>query len=136
VRAVFGYTVIFVSDVVASLEFYERAFELPRRYLASEGRYANQYAELETGTTVLALVSNTLSATYVPGGFRLNSRADRPAGFEVAFVTDDVPALYEHALRCGAAPVSAPETKPWGQTISYVLDPNGVLVEICTRFQR
>jgi hypothetical protein len=28
--------------------------------------------------------------------------------------------------------VSPPEKKPWGQTVSYVRDDDGVLVEICT----
>ena len=131
-----GYTVLFVSDVVATLEFYEAAFGFRRRYLANEGRYTNQYAELDTGATILAFASNTLSATYIPGGFRINTRDARPAGFEVAFITDEVDAYYARALAAGAAPVAAPEVKPWGQTISYVLDPNGILVEICTRFTR
>jgi len=28
--------------------------------------------------------------------------------------------------------VSEPETKPWGQTVAYVRDRNGFLVELCS----
>ncbi|MFO0110274.1 MAG: VOC family protein, partial [Alphaproteobacteria bacterium] len=31
-----------------------------------------------------------------------------------------------------AAPLKKPEQKPWGQTVAYVRDLNGFLVEICS----
>ncbi|MBO6896680.1 MAG: hypothetical protein JJ868_04820 [Shimia sp.] len=39
---------------------------------------------------------------------------------------------FERALAAGCAPVSKPNEVPWGQTISYVRDLNGCLVEIAT----
>ncbi|NRA89340.1 MAG: hypothetical protein HRU28_18575, partial [Rhizobiales bacterium] len=39
---------------------------------------------------------------------------------------------YDHALKSGATPVSAPTEKPWGQTVSFVRDLNGCLVEIAS----
>jgi uncharacterized glyoxalase superfamily protein PhnB len=47
-------------------------------------------------------------------------------------VTPDVNGLYDRALKAGAASVTAPEVKPWGQTVAYVRDSNGFLVELCT----
>ena len=38
----------------------------------------------------------------------------------------------DRALKAGAASVTPPETKPWGQTVAYVRDNNGFLVELCT----
>ena len=36
------------------------------------------------------------------------------------------------AERAGATAEAAPETKPWGQTVAYVRDNRGFLVELCT----
>ena len=55
-----------------------------------------------------------------------------PLGFEIALVTSDVAALYDRAVKTGAAAVAEPATKPWGQTVAYVRDMNGFLVESCT----
>jgi uncharacterized glyoxalase superfamily protein PhnB len=43
-----------------------------------------------------------------------------------------VPAALARAIAAGAQPMRAVETMPWGQTIAYVADPNGFLVELCT----
>ena len=54
---------------------------------------------------------------------------------EVAFVTDDVAGDFERAGSTGAEAVTPPTQKPWGQTVSYVRDLNGYLVEICSAVQ-
>lgn len=66
------------------------------------------------------------------GDLTISSPEKPPLGFEVALVTADVPALYARALGEGAASVSEPETKPWGQTVAYVRDRDGHLVALCT----
>jgi catechol 2,3-dioxygenase-like lactoylglutathione lyase family enzyme len=52
----FGYTIIYVPDVTASLVFFETAFGFPRRFLHESG----DYGELETGETTLAFASHEL----------------------------------------------------------------------------
>jgi lactoylglutathione lyase len=52
--------------------------------------------------------------------------------FEIALCTPDVAAALERALAAGAKPMRALEVMPWGQTIAYVADINGFLVELCT----
>ena len=37
---------------------------------------------------------------------------------------------YERATGHGAAPVLGPTAKPWGQTVSYVRDPDGFEIEL------
>ena len=65
--------------------------------------------------------------------FRSNRASDdQPAGAEVAFVSDDVQASYDKALKAGAVSYDEPRQKPWGQTVAYVRDINGFLVEICS----
>src|SRR5215210_66958 len=124
----FGYTILYVSDVASSLDFYERALGQRRRFLHESG----QYAELDTGETALALAAQELAAANLPGVYRPEERpAARPA-FEVCFVTEDVQAAFDRAVEEGAAAVSSPQTKPWGQDVAYVRDPDGNLVELAS----
>jgi uncharacterized glyoxalase superfamily protein PhnB len=122
-----GYTILYVTDVTATVEFYERAFGLQRTFIHE----SNQFAEMQTGATALAFVGEALMESQgIP--FRKNRTEDLPAGFEIAFVTDDVTQAHAVAVKAGAQSVCEPEQKPWGQTVAYVRDLNGVLVEICT----
>lgn len=52
--------------------------------------------------------------------------------FEVALVTPSIAEAYATALSAGATEIKSPETKPWGQVVSYVRCPDGMLVEICS----
>jgi lactoylglutathione lyase len=130
---ILGYTVVFVQDVAASVDFYQRAFGLEIAWSIPEGRYAGQYVEFATGQTTLGIASNALGQSNIPGGFRRNSLADRPPGVQIGFVTDDVHTAFGRAVAAGATVVAHPETKPWRQVVSYVRDPSGVLIEISTR---
>ena len=122
----FAYTIAYVRDVQSSVAFYEQAFGQQRRFVDE----SCQYAEMETGETTLAFASDELGASNLPGGFRRNDPAELPAGMEIAFVTEDVDAAFRSVLEAGATNVAEPKTKPWGQTVAYVRDPDGVLVEI------
>jgi len=50
-------------------------------------------------------------------------------------VVKDVEAATARAIEAGATQLVAPTQKPWGQTIAYVRDLNGFLVELCTEVQ-
>jgi lactoylglutathione lyase len=121
----FGYTILYVRDVTASVELYERAFGQRRRFVHESG----DYAELETGATTLAFASHELAATNLPGAFE---RPEGATAFEVCFVTEEVAGAFELAVSEGAVPVSPPQTKPWGQDVAYVRDPDGNLVELAS----
>ena len=122
-----GYTIIYVSDVPATVAFYERAFGLTRRFADESG----QYAEMETGATALAFASEALVAQTVRD-FTPIRRDAAPAGTEIGLIADDVRAAFDKAVAAGAVAVVAPLVKPWGQTVSYVRDLNGFLVELCS----
>lgn len=122
-----GYTIIYVDNVPDTVAFYERAFGLKRRFIHE----SDLYAEMETGETTLAFAGN--EAAEMNGiAITPNSKETLPAGWEVCLVTDDVQGAYEYAINAGAAPLSAPALKPWGQTVSYVRDNNGCLVELAS----
>ncbi len=123
-----GYTILYVKDVPRSVAFYEDAFGLGRRFVHEAG----MYAEMDTGTTALAFAANGLAKSNLPCGFRENSPSAPPAGFEVAFITDDVQAAYDRALAAGAIPVAPPAIKSWGQTVAFVRDKDGIVIELCT----
>ena len=124
----FGYTILYVRDVAASVALYERAFGQRRRFVHESG----DYAELDTGATTLSLASHELAEANLPGVFRRPEDAATATAFEVCFVTDDVAGAYDRAVRGGAEPVTSPQTKPWGQKVAYVRDPDGNLVELAS----
>ncbi len=123
-----GYTILYVKDVPRSVAFYEDAFGLGRRFVHEAG----MYAEMDTGATTLSFAANGLAKSNLPCGFQENNLSKPPAGFEIAFITKDVPAAYERALAAGATAVAGPVTKPWGQMVAFVRDRDGIVVELCT----
>lgn len=125
-----GYVILYVNDVAASLHFYEQAFGLARRFFNDEGGKA--YGELETGPARLAFASLTLAREHVGAQVVEASPSGPPLAVEVGLVTPAVETLYERAIRAGAIPVMEPSVKPWGQTVAYVRDNAGHLVELCT----
>ena len=60
----FGYTIVYVPNVEASLAFFERAFGHERKFLHESGTYG----ELATGETSLAFAAHELGEMNFPGG--------------------------------------------------------------------
>jgi catechol 2,3-dioxygenase-like lactoylglutathione lyase family enzyme len=123
-----GYTIIYVPDVAATLAFFEQAFGLKRKFLHESGTYG----ELDTGETTLSFAAHELGDMNFAGGHVHADTSAQPLGFEIALVTDDVPAAHAQAIAAGAHEMAAPSQKPWGQVVSYVRCPDGTLVELCT----
>lgn len=93
---------------------------------------SKQYGEMDTGGTTLSFTANELAKSNLPQGFLENNRSNLPAAIEVGFVADDVPTVFAHAIEAGAVAVAEPKVKSWGQTVAYVRDLDGVLIEICS----
>ena len=121
-----GYVIIYVPDVPKAVAFYSKAFGMAARFIHKTGGYA----ELETGGTALAFAQEEFSPTV--GLFTKNRPGHQAAGAEIAFVTDNVEAGFNRAIAAGAMAALQPTQKPWGQTVGYVRDLNGFLVEICS----
>ena len=105
----FGYTIVYVPNVAASLAFFEQAFGFTRRFLHESGTYG----ELETGATTLAFADHALGEMNFPGGHVEAHHSPQPLGMELGFVTPDVATAHSTALAAGATELSAPQTKPW-----------------------
>lgn len=114
---------IWVADVPASVDFYERAFGLARRWVRDEG----DFAQMETGATTLQFAVEAAAGDLDIAP----NRADRPAAaMQLSLAVDDVAVAYARAVDAGAAGVAEPVTKPWGQVVAYVRDADGILVEL------
>ena len=124
----FGYTIIYVADVNQALSFFENAFGMTRKFITEE----NDYGELSTGETTLSFASHELGQSNFKGGYVSASESDKPLGTEIALVTSNVNIAHSAALEHGATELKAPLEKTWGQVVSYVRCPSGILLELCT----
>jgi len=122
-----GYTILYVKDLERTLTFYEKAFGLKRKFVAG-----SEYGELETGATTLSFATIPLAQSNLKSEIQTSSLAAKPFGIEIAFTTDDVEGTYKKAVAAGAVEEAKASYKPHGQTVAYVRDPDGFLVEICT----
>ncbi|MDA6069363.1 VOC family protein [Flavobacterium sp. AC] len=127
----FGYTILYVQDVEASVGFYENTFDFSRKFVTPE----NDYGELNTGETTISFASKKLAAQNLKDGFIESNLEDKPFAIELGFITDNVGELVQKATSFGAILVKEPTQKPWGQIVAYVRDLDGFLIEICTEVQ-
>lgn len=122
----FGYTILYVANVEQTVRFYEAAFNLKRNFVHESG-----YGEMATGDTKLSFASLELARSNGVN-FRPTAVHEAAPAVELAFIADDVVTAFVTAVEAGATPISQPKQKPWGQTIAYVRDLNGFLIEICS----
>ncbi len=124
----YGYTVIYVSSVLETLEFHKKAFGFEIKYIHE----SKAYGELETGETILAFASHEVGDMNLGGKYLKANIKNEPFGIELAFVTEDVSAAYKKAIAAGAIAIKEPEEKPWGQVVGYVRAADGSVVELCS----
>lgn len=123
----FKYTIFYVQDVRQTVEFYEKALKMKCAFMHESG----DYAELETGSIKLAFAAESMREFN--GIETLNNRPENtPPGVEIGFDTNDVQGDYDFAIENGALPEKEPTEKPWGQTVAYLKDINGILIALGT----
>lgn len=118
----FGSVVIYVDDVAAVLDFYQRAFGVEARFYDE----TTGFAELGPDGSI-ALASHGAGEFMMPGAYPRPS-SDRRSGVEIAFWAEDVPAAFERAVGTGAVAVTPPREMPWGQTVAYVESLEGTII--------
>lgn len=124
----YGYTIVYVSSVVETLEFYRAAFDFEIKFIHE----SEKYGELDTGETVLAFADHDMGDLNLNGQYLKGDRKNKPFGIELGFVTENVDAAFAKATAQGAIAIKAPELKPWGQTVAYVRAIDGSIIELCT----
>lgn len=118
------YIILYVNDLEQSLHFYRDLLRLEIKM------QVDTYVEFETGDITLSL--NTRQSVNELLNLGLTDDIPAASSFEVGFVVEDVPTVIEHLRSQGVTIKHEPVTKPWGQTVAYVTDPDGHFVEICT----
>ncbi len=88
---IFKYTIFYVEDVAATMQFYEKAFGLTTAFLHEGG----DYGEMATGQTKLAFSSRALMRSL---GKNPSLADPKSPSFEIAFETEDVEASLKRAL--------------------------------------
>jgi catechol 2,3-dioxygenase-like lactoylglutathione lyase family enzyme len=116
------YVVLIVGDLDRALKFYTDVLGLRL------GHRSGDFAQLDTGATRLALYTRIAMAKTV--GIPLQPPAQDAPGFEIGFKVNDVDAAFAELLQRGAAAVTSPTNRPWGQRTAYVRDPDGHLIEL------
>lgn len=127
----FGYVIIYVEDVLGTLEFYEKAFGFERG-MVHEAQGVVEYAELKSGESIIGFASYALGEMNLGGEYEQISREGNPVGIELVFIDKDVATATNKAIENGAKLVAKPTKKPWGQIVSYVRSIEGTLIEICS----
>ena len=117
------YIILYVDNLQQTLTFYTKAFGFKEKV-----RHGG-YAELSTGAVTLAFAERDFVAEH--SGMKVKKVA---GGCEIALVVPlaAVDEQFARAVKVGAASIVKPRVQPWGQTVSYVSDPDGHLIEICS----
>lgn len=118
---------IFVDNIETMVKFYRDVIHLNTDWIGGP------FARFETESTWFMMYGRRdfetmTSLTYdYPKGFN----GTMELAFDVPFFSE-VDKEYERLINAGAKSVMQPTTKPWGQRVCYVADPEGNLLEICS----
>ncbi|WP_286408626.1 VOC family protein [Myroides marinus] len=123
----YSYTIMYVANVEATVKFYEEAFGFMRKFVTPE----EDYGELISGETTIAFAHLDLATSNLSKGYQQVNN-EKPFGIELGFVVEDVVKAIEQVVQAGGRLYEEQKVKPWGQTVGYVLDNNGFLIELCT----
>jgi len=116
------YLILIVEDVDRALGFYVDVLGLRL------GHRSGDYAQLDTGTTRLALYTRSAMAKTL--GMALDLPVSSAPGFELGFKVSDVDAAFAELIARGSQPVMPPTDRFWGQRTAYLRDPDGHLIEL------
>lgn len=124
----FAYTILYVENVLSTVEFYTKAFGFKKKFITPE----NDYGELISGKTAIAFASLELGKSNFKRGFKTSTNSKKPFGIELAFTTENIESYFQQEIDAGALEFEPIKEKPWGQKVGYLRDNNGFLIEVCT----
>jgi len=120
-----SYTIFYVNDVAETVDFYETAFGLSRRFIHESG----DYAEMETGATTLGFAAHDLALSILKKPYVKAGTTQGLLGAQITLEPENVGAAFKQAIACGAKEIAPPEVKPWNFEVAMVEDCNGHIVE-------
>ena len=122
----YTHTLLYVADVAKTIDFYTKAFGFPAKFTTPEG----DYGEINTGNVTIGFVSYELADSNLKKGFQKSAILEKPFGIELTFTSENIKEDFAKAIKAGAIEVEPLTEKIWGQTIGYLRDINGFLIEI------
>ena len=114
-NAVIDTVIIFTARMQELAEFYQKAFEL-----GAPQAFGSDHLGLQMPNLYL-------------GFDQVEDAPNRNGGISLWFRVDDVDATYQRLLDLGATSRYAPVTKPFGDRLASVYDPDGNLIGISQR---
>lgn len=108
----YAYTIIYVENVVETIEFYKRAFGFEKKFVTPE----NDYGELISGETTIAFASFELGISNFKKGFEKIDKSKKPFGVEMAFTTENIETDFKKAIDAGATEFEPLVEKPWTES--------------------
>ena len=121
--------ILYVEDVVRSVDFYKSAFGLKHKFTHESG----DYAEMDTGSTSLAFCKHQLAEQITKGTFHKASLKDKALGSQISLEPEDVKTAYQIAIENGAYSISQPEVKEWNFEVAIVRDCDGHIIELAKK---
>ncbi len=112
------YTIVFVSDMRRSVEFYRDVLGLPLKF-ESPG-----WTEFATDSTTLALHSGAKPAEH-PAGDHMPAGSCHP-GFQV----EDIEAFHRTMVAKGVRCIRPPKMQDFGAKLAVYADPDGLPISI------
>jgi catechol 2,3-dioxygenase-like lactoylglutathione lyase family enzyme len=117
---------LITRDVKRLTEFYEVVLGTKANWSGPD------YAELTTGSSVLAIFSFDAQQKYIPGV----TEAARNRSMILEFRVSDPDREYRRLQGLVTSWVKPPSTQPWGTRSIYFRDPDGNLVNFFTRVKK
>ncbi|MGF1478637.1 MAG: VOC family protein [Cyanophyceae cyanobacterium] len=122
----FAYTRLLVEDYPTCLQFYRDVLGLTVKYEDPE----NQYAELETGDTILTLIQRHKVKEYF-GEQTAVVFGQQDDGIALSFQVQDVDRARQYLMSKGVEFLNEPwKFTEWGIVTTLFRDPDGNLVEL------
>jgi catechol 2,3-dioxygenase-like lactoylglutathione lyase family enzyme len=104
-----------VTDVDRSARFYTEVFGFETSY-----RWPKE-ADLSAEFVTMSLDGREIG---------LGRGTTVVSGVELCIEVDDMPAAWGQALAAGATPITEPALQPWGESMAYVGDPDGIRIHL------
>jgi len=118
------YVILYVEQLDRTLAFYTKAFGFVQK-MRQGG-----YAEVSTGPVTLAFAEREFVAEHT--GMKLKKGGGGASEIGLVVPESAVDEQFDKAVAAGATALMTPRAQPWGQKVSYVGDPDGHLIEICS----
>jgi catechol 2,3-dioxygenase-like lactoylglutathione lyase family enzyme len=114
-----AHTCLITNNIRRLVDFYEPILELKAQWSGDD------YAELHSGSGVLAIFAAAAQEKYIPG----SAHAAQNESVILEFRVGDVDREYLRLQRLVKVWVKPPTTQPWGTRSIYFRDPDGNLVD-------